>query len=113
MPRPAERGTELSETNLALWREGCALIAQMTRREYAAGESARYWRFREIDKMLTWGLVGPHSTSLFCHTLDDPPEKWTRPGVGDYVAWPEAQTWRRALIEATGLAPGTRRLKDY
>ena len=96
---------QLTDEHVTLWCEGCALLAAMTRREYAKGESKRYYRFRDIDKALTWPLVSPASASLFSHHLDGPPDAWTSPEYLQYIEWPDAQQWRRALIEATGLVP--------
>ena len=96
---------QLTDEHVALWREGCALLAQMTKPEYRKGQSDRYYRFRDIDKALTWPLIGPHSESVFSAHLDGPPDLWTSPEYGQYRDWPVAQTWRKALIEATGLTP--------
>ena len=41
---------QLSDEHIALWREGCALLDQMTKREYGKGESDRYYEFTAIDK---------------------------------------------------------------
>jgi hypothetical protein len=101
---------QLTDEIAQLWREGCALLDAMTRREYGDGESDRYYQFCDIDKRLTWPLVGPHSCSLFSAHLDGPPDPWTSPGYAQYIDWPVAQTWRRALIDATGLTP--RNLQD-
>jgi hypothetical protein len=94
---------QLTDEHVNLWREGCVLLAQMTKREYSEGETARYRRFRQIDKALTWPLVGPHSESLFSVHLDGPPPKG--PEYSETIDWPVSQAWRRALIEATGLTP--------
>lgn len=79
--------------------------------EYHRGESERYSAFLQIDKELTWGLVSPASTSLFSDTLDGPPDEWVSPEQLAYIDWPLAQTWRRALIEASGIRP--RNLRSY
>jgi hypothetical protein len=39
MPRPPERGGEITDEMTTLWREGCALLDQMTKREFGKGES--------------------------------------------------------------------------
>jgi hypothetical protein len=96
---------QLTDEMVELWRTGCALLDAMTRREYSDGESDRYYQFRDIDKRLTWPLVGPHSCSLFSAHLDGPPDLWTSPQYGMYIDWPVAQTWRKALIEASGVVP--------
>jgi hypothetical protein len=94
---------QLTDQHIALWREACALLDAMTKREYAKGESDRYYEFRAIDKKLTLRLVGPHSCSLFSAHLDGPPDPWVSPGYWQYIDWPVTQTWRAALIEATGI----------
>ena len=96
---------QLTDEHIALWREGCALLDQMTKREYGKGESDRYYEFAAIDKKLTWRLVGPHSCSLFSAHLDGAPDPWVSPEYLQYIDWPVAQTWRRALIEASGVVP--------
>jgi hypothetical protein len=96
---------QLTDEMAELWREGWALLDGMTKREYEKGESDRYFEFRAIDKRLTWRLVGPYSCSLFSARLDGPPDPWTSPGYLQYVDWPVAQTWRAALIDATGITP--------
>jgi hypothetical protein len=94
---------ELLDEHVDLWREGCALLAQMTKREYAAGESERYRRFQAVNKALSWHLVGPHSESLFSAALEGPPTQG--PEYLQTIDWPVARVWRHALIEATGLTP--------
>ena len=96
---------QLSDEHIALWREGCALLDQMTKREYGKGESDRYYEFTAIDKKLTWRLVGPHSCSLFSAHLDGAPDPWVSPEYLQYIDRPVAQTWRKALIEASGVVP--------
>ena len=96
---------QLTDEHVALWREGCAELEAMSRREYARGTSKRYRRFCEIDKALTWRLIGPHSESVFSAHLDGPPDLWTSPQYGMYIDWPIAQTWRKALIEASRVVP--------
>ena len=96
---------QLTDEHVALWREGCALLAQMTKPEYRKGQSDRYYRFRDIDKALTWPLIGPHSESVFSAHLDGPPDLWVSPEYALYIDWPVAQAWRKALIEATGITP--------
>jgi hypothetical protein len=93
----------LTDEMIALWREGCNLLDLMSKREYQQGESETYRRFQHINKNLTWPLVGPHSCSLFSAELDGPPTKG--PQYLQTIDWPVAQTWRRALIDATGLTP--------
>jgi hypothetical protein len=88
-----------------LWRQGCAALKAMTSTEYTEGESERYRRFTAIDKALTWPLVGPHSASLFDAALDGPPDPWCSPEYAQYIDWPIAQQWRRALIECSGVTP--------
>jgi hypothetical protein len=58
-----------------------------------------------VDKKLTWRLVGPHSKGLFSAHLDDPPDPWVSPEYLQYTDWPVEQTWRKALIDASGLKP--------
>jgi hypothetical protein len=113
---------QLTAEHLALWREGCELLAQMTSNrgvknpgcsshgvenrgcsEWDEREGEHYDRFCEIDKRLTWGLVGPWSASLFDAELDGPCNQ--RPELCQSVDWPTAQAWRRALIEASGETP--------
>jgi hypothetical protein len=102
---------QLTDEHVRHWREGCALLEQMTEREYVKGESDRYFEFLEINKKLTWRLVGPHSQSLFSPLLDGKPDEWSSEEYSQYVQEEEqrdfsiARTWRRALIEATGLTP--------
>jgi hypothetical protein len=96
---------ELTDEHVRLWCEGCAELQAMTKREYAEGKSARYYRFQAIDKALTWPLVSPASESLFSHHLDGPPDAWTSPEYQTFRDWPSAQQWRLALIEATGITP--------
>jgi hypothetical protein len=91
---------QLTDEHVRLWIEGCAVLASMTRREYRDGH---HERFNEINKNLTWRLVGPWSCSLFSASLDGPPTMG--PQYADTITWPTAQTWRKALIEATGLTP--------
>jgi hypothetical protein len=50
-------------------------------------------------------LVCPHSCSPFSAHLDGPPDQWVSPYYLQYIDWPVARTWRRALIEATGIKP--------
>jgi hypothetical protein len=52
---------------------------------------------------LTWRLTGPHSCSLFSAALDGPPHEYLTPSHLQFLDWPAAQTWRKALIEATGI----------
>jgi hypothetical protein len=94
---------QLTDQHINYWREGCALLAQMTRREWRDGESQRYRRFQKIDYELTWKLVGPHSCSLFSSRLEGLPFKG--PEYLETIDWPASQAWRKALIEATGLTP--------
>ena len=61
--------------------------------------------FLDIDKALTWPLIGPHSESVFSAHLDGPPDLWVSPEYALYIDWPVAQAWRKALIEATGITP--------
>jgi hypothetical protein len=105
MPRPAERGAEITAEMIKLWTEGCALLDAMSPSEYHDGDSERYYRLRQIDKDLTWRLVSPGSVSLFDYILDEPAEKWTLPSSAMYADWIPARTWREALIQATGLKP--------
>jgi len=49
--------------------------------------------------------LGPHSCSLFSAHLDGPPDPWVSPHYLQYIDWPVGQTWRRALIDATGIKP--------
>ena len=65
---------QLTDEHIALWREGCTLLEAMTPTEYAEGRSDRCRRFRAIHKELTWGLLDPHSASLFDARLDGPCE---------------------------------------
>jgi hypothetical protein len=94
---------QLTDEHCNLWREGCVLLAQMTKREWRDGESERYHAFRQIHKKLTWRLVGTASVSLFDAALDGQPTKG--PEYSETIDWPVSQAWRRALIEATGLTP--------
>ena len=94
---------QLTDEHIALWREGCTLLEAMTPTEYAEGRSDRCRRFRAIHKELTWGLLDPHSASLFDARLDGPCDM--RPEYARAIDWPISQAWRRALIEATGLTP--------
>ena len=94
---------QLTDEHIALWREGCTLFETMTPSEYAEGRSDRCRRFRAIHKELTWGLLDPHSASLFDARLDGPCDM--RPEYAQAIDWPISQAWRRALIEATGLTP--------
>ena len=94
---------QLTDEHIALWREGCTLLEAMTPTEYAEGRSDRCRRFRAIHKELTWGLLDPHSASLFDARLDGPCDM--RPEYAQAIDWPISQAWRRALIEATGLTP--------
>jgi hypothetical protein len=48
-------------------------------------------------------LIGPHSRSLFRTALDGPPHEYLMPSHLQFIDWPAAQTWRKALIEATGI----------
>jgi hypothetical protein len=96
---------QLTEEHVALWREGCAELKAMTRREWSEGRSERYRCFLAIDKALTWSLVGPHSASLFDARLDGPCDM--RPEFAQAIDRPASQAWRRALIEATGETPKT------
>jgi hypothetical protein len=77
----------------------------MSAHERELGESERYRRYQSINKTLMWGLVGPHSCSLFSAHLDGPPDEWCSPSYAMYIDWPTAQAWRRALIDATGITP--------
>jgi hypothetical protein len=65
--------------------------------EYYRAESDRHFAFLAVNKRLTWRLVGPHSCSLFSGHLDGPPDAWVSLGQLQYIDWPVAQTWRRAL----------------
>jgi hypothetical protein len=103
---------ELTDEHIALWREGCRVINAMTPREYNEGGPLRS-RFLEINRDLTWHLVGPWSTSLFDEHLDDSPDEWSNPSTQNYRDWMIARTWRNALIEATGLTPRMQRLKGF
>jgi hypothetical protein len=94
---------QLTDEMVELWREGCALLDAMTKREYQQGESERYYEYRAIDKRLTWRLVGPHGCSLFNASLDAPPHEYLTPSHLQFLDWPAAQTWRKAVIEATGI----------
>jgi hypothetical protein len=97
---------ELTDEHCNLWRRGCALLAEMTPREYFAHERGdRYYQLLDIDHALTWRLVGPHSTSLFDADLDRPLDEWCSPTQGQFIDWPIAMAWRAALIEATGITP--------
>jgi hypothetical protein len=96
---------QLTDEHCALWREGCELLQAMTQAEYHDGDSARYYRLRQIDKALTWALVSPGSVSLFDYILDEPADKWTLPSSAMYAHWLPARTWRQALIQATGKTP--------
>jgi hypothetical protein len=94
---------QLTDEHIRLWREGCALLDQMSRREYRDGESERYHQFQDVNKRLTWRLAGSHACSLFSSELDGPPNMG--PEYAQTIDWPIAQAWRAALIEATGLTP--------
>jgi hypothetical protein len=94
---------KLTDEHCDLWREGCAMLDAMTKREHRQAESDRYFAFLQINKKLTWHLVGPHSCSLFSSELDGPPTAPSHYAIA--IDWPTAQTWRRALIDATGLTP--------
>jgi hypothetical protein len=52
-------------------------------------------------RRLTWHLTGPHSCSLFSAALDGPPHEYLTPSHLQFLD--SAQTWRRALIDATGI----------
>jgi hypothetical protein len=95
---------QLTDEHCDLWKRGCALLQAMSEREYREGQSDRYYRFCDIDKALTWRLVSPASESLFSAHLDGPPERWASGGQ-QAIEWPIAQTWRKALIEASGMTP--------
>ena len=69
----------MSDEHVELWREGCAVLAAMTPREYDRGESDRYYEIRAVNKKLTWRLVGPHSCSRFSAALDGPPHGYLTP----------------------------------
>src|SRR5262245_21624543 len=94
---------QLTDEMIRQFREGCELLQAMSEREYDEGKSDRYCRFCEIDKHLTWGLIGPWSASVFDARLDGPCDM--RPEYAQAVDWGISQAWRRALIECTGLTP--------
>jgi hypothetical protein len=94
---------QLTAEHLTLWREGCELLAAMTPKEYREMRGERWDRFAQIDKALTWGLIGPWSASVFDAELDGPCGQ--RLEMCQSVDWPNSQAWRRALIEASGLTP--------
>jgi hypothetical protein len=98
-----EQHQQLTDEHLDLWHEGCLELAAMTEAEWDERRSERYRCFQAIDKALTWGLVGPHSLSLFDSRLDGPPVM--PPQYGQTIDWPISQAWRRALIEASGCMP--------
>jgi hypothetical protein len=96
---------QFTAEHLALWREGCELLAAMTPKEYRTMRGESWQRFAQLDKALTWGLVGPWSASLFDAELDGPCDQ--RPEMCQAVDWPTAQAWRKALIEASGCTPAS------
>jgi hypothetical protein len=83
--------------------EGCELLKVMTPQEWDEGQSDRYRRFCDLDRQLTWGLIGPWSASVFDARLDGPCDM--RPEYAQAVDWPISQAWRRALVEASGITP--------
>jgi hypothetical protein len=95
---------QLTDEHIALWSQGCALLQAMSPREYDRGESKRYREFKAVDKKLAWRLVGSHSCSLLSVALDSPPRAYLTPSHLQYIDWSTAQTWRKALIEATGVS---------
>jgi hypothetical protein len=96
---------QLTEQHCELWREGCRLLDWMSVGEYRAMNSDRFLEFLQINKQLTWHLIGPHSTSLFDAGLDHPLDPSCSRRLGAFIDWEVAQAWRRALIEATELTP--------
>jgi hypothetical protein len=88
---------QLTDEMVDQFREGCALLAAMTRGEWDKRRSARYRRFQDLDKALTWSLVDVAGPSVF-ENLDRCPTAWA-------LDWPVAQAWQRALIETSGVAP--------
>jgi hypothetical protein len=94
---------QLTDEMVHQFREGCALLTAMTPHEWDEGRSERYRRFCDLDKNLTWSLIGPWSVSVFDSRLDGPCER--RPEYAQARDWSISQAWRRALIEATGLVP--------
>jgi hypothetical protein len=96
---------QLTDEMVELFRQGCALLEAMSPREYDRGESRRYRAFCEIDRKLTWRLIGPHSCSVFDAALDGPPHAYLTSSHLQFIDWPAAQTWRTALIEAGGIVP--------
>ena len=60
----------------------------------AHSEGNRCRRFRAIHKELTWGLLDPHSASLFDARLDGPCDM--QPEYARAIDWPISQAWRRA-----------------
>jgi hypothetical protein len=83
--------------------EGCSLLEAMSPREWHLGESKRYREILAIDKKLTWRMVGAHSPSLFDACLDGPPYEYFTPSHLQFIDWQVSQSWRKALIEASGM----------
>jgi hypothetical protein len=94
---------QLTDEQIAQFREGCALLNAMTPAEYRWRKGEKWERFSLIDKELCWplGLVG--GPSVFETELDGPCPY--RPDQGLAIDWPVAQAWRKALIAATGETP--------
>jgi hypothetical protein len=44
-------------------------------------------------------LIGPHSCSVFTAALNVPPREYLTPSHLQFIDWPVAQTWRKALLE--------------
>ena len=72
---------QLTDEHVALWREGCELLAAMSPREFnpRGTGSERYYKFLQINKRPTWTLVSPASPSLFDAELDGDPPPYLRP----------------------------------
>jgi hypothetical protein len=102
---------ELTDRHVELWREGCAVLESMSRREYARSESETYRKFREIDVALTWPLISPASISMFHSRLDGPCD--LPPNDAQAVDWESARMWRHALIQSTGVVPPKIRLAEF
>jgi hypothetical protein len=94
----------LTDEMVEQWREGCRLLATMTPEEYRTMRGAKWGRFAKIDIALTRKLVSPGGPSLFDSDLDHGPCH-ARPETSDAFYWPTAQTWRKALTEASGEVP--------
>jgi hypothetical protein len=90
--------TNVTPEILQRWREGCAILREMSTTEYWERKSERWRRFQQIDKTF-WPIVDPGGPSVFDPELDGPCT-WGLP-----ADWQIAQNWRKALIAASGETP--------